>query len=210
VFLLLVLVIAAAALLALTIVAREAVPDQIDVGATRWLQQWNAGWLASSLYAVSWPGFGVRAWILALVVAIPFAWRVRLREGMWVIGTQIAAPINLLVKQIVHRDRPSADLVQVVAQLQDYSFPSGHTVQYTVLFGFAFFLVYVLAPRSRWRTVVLAICLIPIVLVGPSRMYLGQHWLSDVLGGYALGTLVLVPYCLAYTRWTLAPRDGVQ
>jgi membrane-associated phospholipid phosphatase len=44
---------------------------------------------------------------------------------------------------------------------------------------------------------------VPIVLVGPSRLYLGQHWLSDVLGGYALAVLFLVPYCWAYAKWRL-------
>jgi len=42
-----------------------------------------------------------------------------------------------------------------------------------------------------------------IVLVGPSRLYLGQHWLSDVIGGYAVAAMLLAPYCWAYTKWRL-------
>ena len=49
----------------------------------------------------------------------------------------------------------------------------------------------------------LPVLLIPLVLVGPSRIYLGQHWPSDVLGGYALSVLLLVPYCWAYANWRL-------
>ena len=60
-------------------------------------------------------------------------------------------------------------------------------------------------PMTLLALVLLAL---PIVLVGPSRLYLGQHWLSDVLGGYAVATLLLVPYCWAYTRWRSArPRS---
>jgi undecaprenyl-diphosphatase len=46
---------------------------------------------------------------------------------------------------------------------------------------------------------------VPIVLVGPSRLYLGQHWLSDVLGGYVLAALCLVPLCWAFVKWRLGP-----
>ena len=91
-------------------------------------------------------------------------------------------------------------LVGVVAILTDPSFPSGHVVQYTALFVGAFFLVYGLAKPSVWRTSALVLLALPIVLVGPSRLYLGQHWLSDVLGGYAVAVLFLVPYCSAYLK----------
>jgi hypothetical protein len=51
--------------------------------------------------------------------------------------------------------------------------------------------------------IALVLLAIPIVLVGPSRLYLGQHWLSDVLGGYAVAAILLTPYCWAYTKWRL-------
>jgi undecaprenyl-diphosphatase len=73
-----------------------------------------------------------------------------------------------------------------------------------MLFGFTFFLLYVLARRSALRTIGLVLLTVPIALVGPSRLYLGQHWLSDVLGGYAVAALLLLPMCWAYTRWRLA------
>jgi membrane-associated phospholipid phosphatase len=57
--------------------------------------------------------------------------------------------------------------------------------------------------RSSVRTLALILLAVPIVLVAPSRLYLGQHWLSDVLGGYAVATLLLVPYCGAYAKWRL-------
>jgi hypothetical protein len=70
-------------------------------------------------------------------------------------------------------------------------------------FGVAFFFVYVLAHNSIRRTAGLVLLSIPIVLVGPSRLYLGQHWLSDVIGGYAVAAMLLVPYCWAYATWRL-------
>ena len=204
-------VLAAAIVLALlAVVARQAAPDLLDVAVTRWLQQWRTPWLTPFMYAVSWPGYGLQGALLPLVVALPLALIGLRREALWAVGTLIVGVVNALVKLPIARPRPSGDLVDVFFEMGDSSFPSGHTAQYTALFGFAFFLVYVLARRSAWRTALLVLLALPILLIGISRMYLGQHWLSDVLGGYALGTLFLVPYCLAYARWRLATGDGVQ
>jgi membrane-associated phospholipid phosphatase len=187
-------------LAASTLVAGQANPAAIDLQATRWLQQLDAAWFAGLMYWVSWFGFAPQSVIMPPVVALPF-WLRRLRaEAAWVIGTQASALVTLALKELVQRPRPAPDLVGVTAPLGDPSFPSGHTVQYTTLFGFAFFLVYVRLRRSAWRRLLLVLLAVPVLLVGISRLYLGQHWLSDVLGGYATATLLLVPYCWAYAR----------
>jgi undecaprenyl-diphosphatase len=155
------------------------------------------------MYSASWFGFSPQNLLMPLVVAAVFALRGFRIEALWVIGAQFSAVVTTILKELVHRPRPSPDLVGVAAPLADYSFPSGHVVQYTTLFGFAFFLVYVLARRSRARTALLVLLALPIVLVGPSRLYVGQHWLSDVLGGYAVSILVLAPYCWAYAHTRL-------
>ncbi len=190
-------------LLGLTILAEQSGPNAVDLTATLWLQQFTAPWFATLMYVVSWPGFPPQSWVMPLVVAAPFALRGMWVEALWLLGTQVASLVDTVLKQVVHRPRPSHDLVGVLAPLTDPSFPSGHVVQYTALFGFAFFLIYVLAERSTFRTIALVLLAVPMVLVGPSRLYLGQHWLSDVLGGYALAVLFLVPYCWAYAKWRL-------
>jgi undecaprenyl-diphosphatase len=138
------------------------------------------------------------------VVAAPFAARRLWLEPLWVLGSAGSTLVTLLLKHVVHRARPSPELVGVAAPLGDPSFPSGHVVQYATLFGVAFFLVYVLTRRSRLRTAALFLLAVPIVLVGPSRLYLGQHWLSDVLGGYTVSIMLLVPYCWAYAQLRLS------
>ncbi|MDQ6669841.1 MAG: phosphatase PAP2 family protein [Chloroflexota bacterium] len=190
-------------LLGLTLLAEQSGPTAVDLTATLWLQSFTATWFASLMYVVSWPGFPPQSWVIPVVVAVPFVVRSMWMEAVWLLGTQVASLVDVVLKQIVHRPRPSHDLVGVLAPLTDPSFPSGHVVQYTAVFGFAFFLVYVLAKRSALRTLVLTLLAVPVVLVGPSRLYLGQHWLSDVLGGYALAVLYLVPYCWAYVKWRL-------
>jgi membrane-associated phospholipid phosphatase len=190
-------------LLGLTYLAEQSGPNAVDLTATLWLQGFTAPWFATLMYVVSWPGFSPQSIVLPLVVAARFALRGLWVEALWLLGTQIASVIDGVLKQLVHRPRPSHDLVGVLAPLGDPSFPSGHVVQYTALFGCAFFLAYVLADQSTLRTIALVLLAVPIVLVGPSRLYLGQHWLSDVLGGYAMTALFLVPYCWAYAKWRL-------
>jgi membrane-associated phospholipid phosphatase len=187
----------------LTLIASQANPNEIDLGATLWIQQFKAPAFAALMYAVSWFGFAPQSFAMPLVIAAPFAARRLWIESVWVLGTQLATLVTVVLKDVVHRARPSPELVYVTAPLSDPSFPSGHVVQYTTLFGFTFFLVYVLLKPSRLRTLMLVLVAVPIVLVGPSRLYLGQHWLSDVLGGYAVSLMLLIPYCWAYTRWRL-------
>jgi membrane-associated phospholipid phosphatase len=198
-----ILLVSALILVGLTLVASQADPNAIDLGATRWLQQFHNPVFATVMAWVSWPGFAPQTWVMPLAVAAPFALRRLWIEAVWVIATQASAPIAFGLKDLVHRARPSPELVGVRAPLDSPSFPSGHVVQYAVLFGFTFFLVYVLARRSTLRALVLVLLAVPIVLVGPSRLYLGQHWLSDVIGGYAVAAMVLVPLCWAYARWRL-------
>jgi undecaprenyl-diphosphatase len=71
---------------------------------------------------------------------------------------------------------------------------------YVGFFGFMWFLVYTLYKRSWRRTALLILLSVFIAFVGASRIYLGQHWPSDVLGAYLLGTLTLAAVIWFY-RW---------
>jgi undecaprenyl-diphosphatase len=202
------LVAAGLVLVGLTVVASRADPNAIDLGATRWLQQFQNPLFATLMVWVSWPGFAPQTWAMPILVAAPFAMYGLWPEALWVLSTQVASLVANVLKDLVHRARPSPELVGVLRPLDSPSFPSGHVVQYTVLFGFTFFLVYVLARRSTARAIGLVLLAVPIVLVGPSRLYLGQHWLSDVLGGYAVAAMMLILWCWAYAKWRLAATRG--
>jgi len=190
-------------LVGLTLVASQTNPDAVDLGATRWIQQFRNPAFVSLMFWVSWAGFAPQTWVLPVLVAAPFALRRLWVEAIWVLATQAASLVAVILKDLVNRARPSPELVSVLVPLDTPSFPSGHVVQYATLFGFTFFLIYVLAPRCWIRTLGLALVALPVTLVGPSRLYLGQHWLSDVLGGYAVAAMLLLPLCWAYVKWRL-------
>jgi membrane-associated phospholipid phosphatase len=187
----------------LTLVASQANPNAVDLGATRWIQQIKDSRFAALMYWVSWFGYSPQNLVMPLVLAVPFAVRGLWVEALWVLGSQASGPVVMILKNLIHRPRPSTELVGVFTPLSDPSFPSGHVVQYATLFGVTFFLVYVLMQRSTLRTIVLILLALPIILVGPSRLYLGQHWLSDILGGYAVSVMLLIPYCWSYAKWRL-------
>jgi undecaprenyl-diphosphatase len=97
-------------------------------------------------------------------------------------------------------------MVEVYAHSVTRSFPSGHVTSYMALFGFLFYLIYALMRPSLLRSALGAVFGALIGLVGLSRVYLGAHWASDVLGGYCFGFFWLALTIYFYRRFNGAPR----
>ncbi|MDO9399387.1 MAG: phosphatase PAP2 family protein [bacterium] len=101
-----------------------------------------------------------------------------------------------LLKLLIHRDRP----VNSVYFEHSFSFPSGHAIFAMIFYGF---LAYVLARciKTWWHKVVIFfVCFIIILAIGFSRLYLGVHYVSDVLGGYLLGFFILIVVFALYKQ----------
>lgn len=94
-----------------------------------------------------------------------------------------------VIKPLVGRPRPAVG--QLIATATGYSFPSGHATQSVAVLGALAFLGSSWLNRWEARVAVWAAAAIVVLLVGFSRVYLGVHWASDVVGGYALGALWL-------------------
>ena len=119
---------------------------------------------------------------------------------MAVVAAVLSNGLNLLVKDLIQRPGPPASLVHVLATLTDPSFPSGHVMFYTGFFGLIVFLAFSLLKPSLKRSMLLAFFGLLVILVGFLAHYTGEHWASDVLGAYLLGSLVLVAIVQLY-RW---------
>jgi membrane-associated phospholipid phosphatase len=111
-----------------------------------------------------------------------------------------SAVFGAFIKEFINRPRPSVDLVTVLHHLSDTSFPSGHTLTYTTFFGFLWLLTYILMKNSWLRAILLGLFALLVLLVGPSRIFLGEHWASDVFGGYLMGSICLLLVVYLY-RW---------
>lgn len=168
--------------------------DGIDVFITREFQENKAVWLVDTMTAVSFLGYQPILFTGLIVVTAIILWLVRLRlEAIITLALSLAsALLNLVIKILVARPRPSAKLVDVFRHAAGQSFPSGHVMSYVAYFGLLFSLGIILLKRDRWwHFIVLIIPALFVVLVGPSRIYLGAHWASDVLGAYLFGSFLL-------------------
>ena len=127
------------------------------------------------------------------VLVVPTAivlWRRRLRlEATMAIGISwTCALVRILIRQVVSRPRPNPLLVHISARKQTKSFPSGHVTSSLTFWGWLFALGILQWRGSRpWQKALLSLPAMCIVLVGPTRIYLGEHWATDVLGGYLFG-----------------------
>ena len=169
-----------------------------DLPFTKELQESNSPFIYWPLYIVSALGFSTPSACIE-IVALLVLWLLRLRlEAIFLALTLLADLVGLIVKIVVGRQRPSPDLVHVVQTIQQPSFPSGHTLHYTVFYGFLIVITFTNFKGSWMRTVALVIFALPIALVGVSRVYLGEHWPTDVVGGYLIGALCLAPLIAGY------------
>jgi undecaprenyl-diphosphatase len=123
---------------------------------------------------------------ICLFMAIYF---VRERSRYHLLALLLTIPIGMLMngmlKYAFHRSRPAWD--DPILMIGSFSFPSGHAMAATLLYGFLAAFVVRKVQAWRWRVLVVLAAGLLIVLIGFSRLYLGVHYLSDVLAGMAAG-----------------------
>ncbi|TXF91146.1 phosphatase PAP2 family protein [Neolewinella aurantiaca] len=167
--------------------------ETVDIWFTQGVQRYQAPWLDAFMNGVSWFATIPGGLITIGTVSIVFMWQRRWLEACFVALSLLAVPIVAIVKRLFGRARPTEDLVRVIKEFHNQSFPSGHVVFYTVLFGFIAFLMYRSTHYKLWvRRLVGWFCIALILLVPVSRMYLGAHWFTDVSAGFILGLLLLI------------------
>jgi membrane-associated phospholipid phosphatase len=206
---------AGVALIALAALAHNVPYFAIDLTITRLVQGVQSGWIDPLLRPLNVLGFPplvgiVYGTIILVVLAVGARWEAA-GLGFATVG---AAGLNHLVKVLVARPRPPMDLVQVAHHLPGSSFPAGHVLNFTAFVGFLCYLSFArLAPSWR-RSALIGVLVAMIALMGIARIRAGEHWPSDVLGGYLIGVAWLATTVAFYrwgTRWSrfkLHPHAG--
>lgn len=138
---------------------------------------------------------GVMVPLIAAVAAWLVAQRCWRTAGYW-LATAVSAELTVVVLRLtLGRHRPLA----IYHGLEQYSFPSGHATISAVVLAYLAFLV-TRGQSARWRIGVGTTAAIYVALVGFSRLYLGAHWLSDVLGGFSFGLAAAALSAMVYTQ----------
>ncbi|MBW4435151.1 MAG: phosphatase PAP2 family protein [Pelatocladus maniniholoensis HA4357-MV3] len=115
-----------------------------------------------------------------------------------------AIGLNYLIKVLFGRVRPQ--LWNRIVDVGQYSFPSGHAMISLVIYGF---IGYLIAKRyRRWRAWIFTFTMILIIAIGFSRLYLGVHWPTDVIAGYAAGVVWLMTCILSLETWRIYRKSG--
>ncbi len=180
---------------ALAVLAHSTPYFPFDLAVTRAVQSIHAGWFDALMRAVNFTGYPPQVFVeiaLALVIFWFIGWRwqaIALLAGNLTIGA-----VGSAVKMLVARPRPLPDLVYVANPALDggmLSFPAGHVQGAVIGLGFLIYLLLHLSRRTAWQNALLVVAAALILLNGISRVYAGEHWFSDVVGGYLLGSIVL-------------------
>ncbi len=189
------------AFVVLALFARGTPYFPIDLEITRALQTVTSPWIVVPFTGLNAFGFPPIVTItFAAVVALLFFTGHRWEAISAGFATLGAAALTEIVKNLVLRPRPTPDLVNVAHHIESSGFPAGHPLNFTPFVGFLCYLAYVrLAPSWR-RTALIAILMVAIAMMGPARIYDGEHWPSDTLGSYLLGFVWLM-ITIAFYQW---------
>ena len=142
---------------------------------------------------------GTELVVAAGIVLALAAWLAGRRRPAIAFATGLALVVLLqfLLKELVDRPRPPPELVDLRAGFTSLSFPSGHTMSATYLYGFLAAAALASPLRAGVRATVAIVVVLFLVLGGLANVFLGVHWPSDVVGGYLWALAVLIPAATA-------------
>ena len=193
---------------ALAIVVSMSNTLSVDQSVLTWVGEHRGSALTSAMRTVTWLGSAAVLYPATLVLAF-YWWR---RDRDWRSGAMLAASLAgstvlyNIFKRIIERPRPPAK--DALGTYTHWSFPSGHATQCMAFFAMLLVLAC-FAGRARLRVWVTAAAAV-VLVVGASRIYLGAHWFTDVLGGYALGGAWVALLTAIGLTTTLVRRHGTD
>ena len=167
-----------------------------DQGVYHFFQSLRTTWADNVFVAITELGDSfVNIALSCAVLGVLLARKCYRSAGFWVLAVVGGLLGTQLLKWVLHLPRP----VAIYHGASSYGFPSGHTTMSVILYGFlAILLVRKLAGKWRWG--LFSGVLLLAFVIGISRLYLGAHWLSDVLGGFFIGTSWVALLGIAYLK----------
>jgi membrane-associated phospholipid phosphatase len=182
---------------------------EFDATVTLAIQKQTNPWFSRLMHIASWAGFPPQSrtlpWAIPGLIAV-FGNRV---DAFFQLAGWGTSALSFVLKMFMNRPRPIAGRFNVVAaRIGGTSFPSGHVINYTGVYGMLAYLAGQHVKNKIIRRGTVAFLLSKIVLVGPSRIYLGHHWFTDVVTSYLLGSSYLVALTAIYRRVRYREQRG--
>jgi undecaprenyl-diphosphatase len=171
---------------ALALFAHPSTPGGLDARVNAFVEAHRSA--ALTTFFTGYTGLGRWLVLTAATVAViaALAWRSRRRDAVFLlIVMTVSTLLNPALKQLFERVRPPAE--SAVLSVNGYAFPSGHAAS-SATFALA---LAVIAWPTRWRWPAAGLAATFALLMGVSRVYLGVHWLTDVLAGWVLAVAVV-------------------
>jgi len=176
-----------------------------DSAINHWFAGVDIAFVDSLMRAASTLGETIPAVItVSLVVIILLLSRRKLEALFVAVLPSLAALFTWLIKVLVDRPRPGDEIFGNGG----LSFPSGHVSHMVVFLGFLIYLMPELIKQRVMAITLQVIMFAIILLIMLSRVYLGEHWVSDVLGSVILGGLMLAPAIVLYKRYYMRVKDA--
>jgi undecaprenyl-diphosphatase len=137
-------------------------------------------------------------------VAIVVMFFVERRAGWLMLIGSISSLLDNIIKLLVSRNRPTVDLIHILSPASGFSYPSGHAVFFTWM---SFMVAFALAPRLKpvFRPILWILAALVIILTCIARVWAGDHWPSDVLGGVLLAIAWSAFVLWLPERWLPSP-----
>jgi undecaprenyl-diphosphatase len=179
---------------------------EIDEAVLRWAAERRTPALDDAMLEITALGSTLVLAIVAGTAAV-FLWLTRHRFSVYILAAAFFAAIvlNIVLKALYGRPRP--DDVPAIVTSQSPAFPSGHALSAFAIYGTLAYLVARLEPSPRLRAATWIIAALIILAVGASRVYLGVHYPSDVIAGFAIALAWIAFTATAVTAVTyLAQR----
>jgi undecaprenyl-diphosphatase len=142
-------------------------------------------------------GGGIGVAIIAAIATIVLIIAHRYRWAIYLAVTAVGGGLaDLELKRYFARARPA--VAEMLRQAHGFSFPSGHAMGSTIIFGALAYLASRTLPRWRWKAAAIALAIDLVLAVALSRVYLGVHWVSDIAAGISAGLIWLTATTVAY------------
>jgi membrane-associated phospholipid phosphatase len=177
---------------------------EFDRTLSLWIHAHAHPWLDRLMLAITYGG----DWLTLLLVTLAGAAFLHVRQQrkraavFLLLAFSLSRILDPLLKLVFQRGRPQ--LWEVVSRPTSYSFPSGHAFSSMVVYGLAAYLFAQLHPQ--WRRGYWLGAAVWIFLIGFSRVYLGVHWPSDVVAGFAAGSIMVYGF-VYWHKQSAVPND---